>query len=213
MSGGHDVDRLIALRQHTRAFLKKGMLFRQGDSWDGLYILHSGWAFNYRLTGEGRRQIFHIFLPGDVVNLSALRLERAPDTVQALTDVVVCVFPRVEMDSYMHDDIRRTHFLERQWLDAVWSAKESIADLGRRTSAQRIARFILGIERRLRERDFVSDGKFAFPLRYQHIADTLGLTPVHVNRIFTDLRTQGIIDLQGRTLSILRPEALASLVS
>jgi CRP-like cAMP-binding protein len=82
--------------------------------------------------------------------------------------------------------------------------ENSVLDLGRRTSTQRIAGFILGLEQRLRERGLASEGTFEFPLRYRHIADILGLTPVHVNRIISSLREQGVIELEHRTLSVRR---------
>lgn len=211
--GGTDgsANEIAALRKDVRTVAKRTDLYREGDLWDHLYILNKGWAFSYRVTNEGRRQIFNVFLPGDPVNVAALRQDRAPTTVQALTDLVVCVFNRNELDAYIHEDIHRTHQLEHYWLQALWAMKNSVLDLGRRTSSQRIAGFILGLEQRLRERSLAIEGTFEFPLRYRHVADVLGLTPVHVNRVISSLREQGIIELQHRTLSIRRLADLTAL--
>jgi CRP/FNR family transcriptional regulator, anaerobic regulatory protein len=118
------------------------------------------------MTGDNRRQIFNILVPGDAINMASLRMERAPISVEALTDIVVCVFSRWALEDYVHGDIRRIHQLERYWLNAIASMKERVLDLGRRSSTQRIARLILNLEERLRERNLAKDGIFEFPLRY-----------------------------------------------
>ena len=195
---------LIALRKDARTVAKKTDLYREGDPWEHFYILNKGWAFSYRVTNEGHRQIFNVYLPGDPINVASVRQDSAPTSVQALTDLVVCIFDRKEMDAFIHSDIHRTRHLEHYWLQSLWAMENSVLDLGRRTSTQRIAGFILGLEQRLRERGLASEGTFEFPLRYRHIADILGLTPVHVNRIISSLREQGVIELEHRTLSVRR---------
>lgn len=83
--------------------------------------------------------------------------------------------------------------------------------LGHRTAKQRTARLILSLDRRLRERGLIANGSIEFPLRYQHVADALGLTPVYANRIISALRAQGVIDLRNRPLSIRRSDELAAI--
>lgn len=204
-------DELIALRNDVRRISKRADLFREGDPWDELYILRKGWAFSYRYASNSSRQIFSFFLPGDPINIASLRMDRAPISVQSLTDVAVCVFSRTELDAYVHDNIRRTHHLEHYWLQTALTLKDSVMDLGRRTSTQRIARLILSFEQRLRERNLARNGIMDFPLRYRHIGDTLGLTPVHVNRVISLLRERGIIELRHRTLTILRMGELVAM--
>jgi CRP/FNR family transcriptional regulator len=52
-----------------------------------------------------------------------------------------------------------------------------------------------------------------FPLRQHHIADAVGLTPVHVNKLLTDLRRGGIIRLSERSLAVLDPVRLRAVAS
>jgi CRP/FNR family transcriptional regulator len=202
---------VMGLRKDVRTIPKRKILYREGDEWDEFYNLYSGWAFSYRITNDGRRQIFDILFPGDAINMSAFRLDRAPFTVQALTDLIVCVFDRQALDVFMHDEIQRMHRVEHYWLNALWSVKSKLMDLGRRSSTQRIARFILGLEDRLRERGRASGGPFEFPLGHTHIADAIGLTPVHVNRIISSFRKQGLIELHSHSLHIKRRSELSAL--
>ena len=98
---------IMTMRKDVRTIAKRKILYREGDQWDEFYNLYSGWAFNYRITSDGRRQIFDILIPGDPINMSALRLDRAPFSVQALTDLIVCVFDRQTLDAHLHDEIQR----------------------------------------------------------------------------------------------------------
>ncbi len=53
-----------------------------------------------------------------------------------------------------------------------------------------------------------SDDRIPFPLTQEELADATGMTPVHVNRMIKQLRADGLIDLQGKILSILDPQEL-----
>jgi CRP-like cAMP-binding protein len=80
-----------------------------------------------------------------------------------------------------------------------------IVDLGRRAADERIARLILNLTGRLAERGLVRSTplEFDFPLRQHHIADATGLTAVHVSKVLTEFRRNGLINISGRSLTIL----------
>jgi CRP-like cAMP-binding protein len=61
---------------------------------------------------------------------------------------------------------------------------------------------------RMRNVGLVEDGSFHMPVTQEELADTLGITPVHVNRVLQRLKSDGLIELGGRTLKILDVEAL-----
>ncbi|MGZ5827615.1 MAG: Crp/Fnr family transcriptional regulator, partial [Xanthobacteraceae bacterium] len=60
---------------------------------------------------------------------------------------------------------------------------------------ERIAGLILRLRDRLDARGEVENETFRFPLRQQHIADIAGLTSVHVSRVLTQLRKDGLVDI------------------
>jgi CRP-like cAMP-binding protein len=91
------------------------------------------------------------------------------------------------------------------------AADDRLVDLGRRSALQRLARFIIEI-RRLASRsgEAVADTMF-FPLKRQHIADALGLTPVHVGRVLGQLLAEKIVRIHGSSMTIMDAAALAEL--
>ena len=81
-------------------------------------------------------------------------------------------------------------------------------DLGRRTADERLARLILRLMKRLAKRGMVQGQTMEFPLRQHQIADATGLTPVHVSRVLGNFRRKGLIEINGRSLTILNATEL-----
>jgi CRP-like cAMP-binding protein len=59
-----------------------------------LYTLYAGWAFRHKTLPDGRRQILNIHLPGDLIGLQGAMFEAPAYSVEALTEVQLCLLPR-----------------------------------------------------------------------------------------------------------------------
>jgi len=112
--------------------------------------------------------------------------------------------------------VTRLYFrLDETWgagHDLCLSSKEAsearLVDLGRRNAEQRLARLILDLRRRLREKGLSDGTAIPFPLRQQTIADALGLTQVHVSRVMRSLRQSRILQTKAGQINILDMDAL-----
>ena len=89
--------------------------------------------------------------------------------------------------------------------------RERIVSLGRRDARGRIAYLLCELLWRHKAVGLTSDESFFLPLTQMEIADTLGLTPVHVNRVLQDLRNQGLVTLRYGMLHLLDVERLQAL--
>ena len=70
------------------------MLFLEGTSSAHLYTVLSGWAFRYKLLPDGRRQILNYCFPGDFIGLQGSVMNEMQHSIEALSDMVLCVFQR-----------------------------------------------------------------------------------------------------------------------
>jgi CRP/FNR family transcriptional regulator, anaerobic regulatory protein len=97
--------------------------------------------------------------------------------------------------------------LSKAWIEEKDRSDQLIVDLGRRTADERIARLILNLAERLAQRGMMQAATTAmdFPLRQHHIADATGLTPVHVSKVLSQFRRNGLIRISDRSLAILDP--------
>ena len=176
-----------------------------------LYTLYAGWAIRCKTLQDGRRQILNIILPGDLIGLQGAMFEAAAYSVEAITEVQLCLLPRRKVWSLFEN-------MPELAFDVTWlgSREEGIVDenltsAGQRAAAERIAALIIQLYKRLDMLGLVVNGAMPFPLTQQHIADTLGLSLVHTNKSLAKLRKLGMFSQTNGTLLLSNPKALESL--
>ena len=176
-------------------------LLREGDSTDSLFLLVEGWACRCTTTGDGSRQIAGLAVPGDVVNLDSLLLDRIDYGVRVIRRATVLTLARDRALALAaeHPGIARAF----TWLALVENAtlgKWALC-LGRRSSRERLAHLFCELSLRLGGENGNESG-FELPLTQEHLADALGLTPVHVNRVMQQLRVEGLVSTASRVMTI-----------
>lgn len=171
-------------------------------------IICSGWAISSIALPDGRRQIISFILSGDIVSAGSLMAPMSGHSVEAITEVKYRKFRRAEIKELMFG---RSDLLEKLfslWTEAKERSDQLALDLGRRRADERIARLILRLSDKIANRSAVRTQTFEFPLRQRHIADATGLTPVHVSKVMGELQRAGLIEINGRSLTILNPTEL-----
>ena len=184
------------------------ILFHVNERVGKVPVLREGWAIRFSLFGDGRRQILSVLLPGDVLHLSLLFQDVLAFSVQTLTPARYCLFDREKLVEYFSASKHSVSNLSALWADETSRRDRHLADIGRRKPDERVARFILDLMKRLAQKGLVEGFAIPFPLRQHHVADILGLSPVHVSRIFTKFRKLGIIDASSDILNIIDPARL-----
>jgi CRP/FNR family transcriptional regulator, anaerobic regulatory protein len=183
----------------------------QGRRSEHLYTVLSGWAFRYKMLDDGRRQILNHALPADMIGLQGALMREMEHSVEALTPLVLCVFPRQKLwDLYsrfpsLAFDITWLAAREEQIID------EHMVSLGRRTALERTAFLLLHLFVRADEASLVKDGSIAFPFTQQHLADTLGLSLVHTNKTLKRLLALKAIRWKDRVFEMVDRAALAAI--
>jgi CRP-like cAMP-binding protein len=174
-----------------------------GDLPSTMFVIESGTAIRYRVLRSGERQILSFILPGDQCDLNVFLLKKMDHSVAALD--------RVQLSHIKRDDVLQT-YLQRPRIAAAlwWSAlqaeaisRERIVALGRRRARGRIAYLFVDLYWRMKSIDQAGDHKLELPLTQVEIADTLGLTPVHVNRVMKQLEREGLIQKKRGTVDLL----------
>lgn len=195
------------LRRGARVLPARATIYREGDLATEFHTLFDGWAFRYKLIADGRRQILSFLLPGDSISFQLMRSDRLRFSVQALTEVSLCVFEREALSRYVAERPALTGRLDHLAAREIADADDRLTDLGQRSAHERVASLILQLYLRLQQRNLADDDSFVSPLRQQHIGDALGLTSVHVSRVLKDLRSEGLIGVDHERL-ILRDQPM-----
>jgi CRP-like cAMP-binding protein len=184
---------------------------RQGAACDHLYTVLSGWAFRYKMLDDGRRQILNYALPADMVGLQGTLMREMEHSVEALTPLVLCVFPRSKLyELYakipsLAFDITWLAAREEQLID------EHLVSLGRRTALERTAYLLLHLYVRADEASLVRNNAIQFPFTQQHLADTLGMSLVHTNKTLKRLQMSKAIRWKDRMFEMNDRAALVAI--
>jgi CRP-like cAMP-binding protein len=195
----------LKIHQTDHTVPARRTICREQDLHDAVPIICSGWAASIVMLSDGSRQILSFLLPGDIVSTALLFEARPHCLVEAITDVRYRTFKRTELKELTFKHPALLDKLSKAWIEEKTRADQLIVDLGRRTADERIARLILNLVDRLSRRDMVHGDplEFEFPLRQHHIADATGLTPVHVSKVLSEFRRNGLIKISERSLTIL----------
>jgi CRP-like cAMP-binding protein len=166
-------------------------------------LLLDGFAARYKFLADGGRQITALHVAGDFVDLHAFLLKTMDHGIVALSPCHVAFAE--------HGDLKRItekapHLTRLLWLDTLVDGaihREWIVAMGRRSRKSQLAHLICELYVRLDGVQRVTDGSFHFPLSQSEMADVLGLSVVHMNRVIQSLRREGLISWTHHTISVL----------
>jgi len=175
---------------------------REGDLLLHCPLLLEGFACCYKILECGERQIFALHLANDLCNLSSLLLERPSHSIGTLTPARVAFVPHATILDWTRHHPDRVLALWRTTLIETANSQEWIVNLGRRTAYQRTAHLLCEFLLRMCWAGLAQGLACRMPFTQAELADTLGLTAVHVNRILQSLRNEKLIDLRNGTLIV-----------
>jgi CRP-like cAMP-binding protein len=206
-----DLKSLDAIIDGEITIRRRRDLVVDGYEYRKLGFVKEGYAMRYKLLRNGKRQILNVILPGDVVGLPGSFHDRALYSVTAISDLRmhVCV-----LDAYIRLCYQRPQFgLALSWI-AVQEATtyaEHIIDVGRRTPIERLSHFLLELYARLRAVGYAEENRFTLPFSQEVMADVLGLSVPHLNRMMQQLRAEKLISDQERQVEFVDIEAMQTL--
>lgn len=177
-------------------------LIREEDPPEAVYLVLDGFACRYKTLPDGRRSITAYLVPGDFCNLHVTILGEMDHTIGTLAP---CTIVEIEQAT-IHDLTCRSPRIAR----ALWwstlvdegTLREWLVSLGKRPADRQLAHLLCELRLRLLTVGKASSNSYSLPLTQEELADSMGITPVHVNRVLQQLREDGLIRLQDRMLTV-----------
>jgi CRP-like cAMP-binding protein len=175
---------------------------REGDDPQAVRLVLSGWAYRYKQLPDGRRQVVALLLPGDLGDHNVFVLSEMDHSIGALSAVTLIEIPPAAFEAMMTAHPRVTRALYWESLVNAAVQREWMLNLGRRVATERLTHLFCEVFYRLRAIGLVQGDSCEMPLTQADLADVIGMTPVHVNRVLQTLRRQKLVELKGRRLTI-----------
>jgi CRP/FNR family transcriptional regulator, nitrogen fixation regulation protein len=167
-------------------------VFGEGEPAEYVYQVIEGAVRSYKLLSDGRRQIGAFHLAGDMFGLENGGVHRF--TAEAIVDTAVRLVKRVSLAQVAENDATIARDLLNMTANNLRHAEDHMLLLGRKTSLERVAAFLLEMDRRL-----TAAGVIALPMCRRDIADYLGLTLETVSRALSILHHKGVLGFLGQS--------------
>jgi len=189
-----DREAILALPVKQKLIERHEFIVRERELATHSCLMLSGYSIRSKLTGNGGRQIVAIHMTGEMVDLQNSVLGIADHSVQALTSCKVAYIPREEI---LRLAAERPRVARAMWIDTLVDGsifREWIMNVGRRDARTRLAHLLCEFSLRLKLAGLGQENDYELPMTQEQLADTTGLTPVHVNRSMKALEADGLID-------------------
>lgn len=206
-----DTEAVRALGEAPVDLPRHAVLRREGEPPRHIYLLLSGWVASSVLLPGGERQIVKFHLPGDMLGTPSMCLAQAADTLTALTAVTVS---RVPLAAFGAAFAASPRFAAAMFLSVQRervALMDRLAAVGRTAAIARVAALLLEMEERSRAVYGGTAGTFDLPLTQEQIGDHLGLTAVHVNRVFRQMVNSGLISRERQRVVLCDPARLRAM--
>ena len=193
---------LLSLPYTTRKLAPSAHIIRDGDRPDHVCLLLTGFAHRYKLTGEGGRQIISIHMASEFVDLQNIFLDVSDHSVQTLTQAEIAFIPRSALSDLA---LARPAVGRALWIQTLIDAsifREWVVNVGRRDSRARVAHILCEFSLRLESAGLARNHRYELPMTQEQLADAVGLTSVHVNRVLKQLGEEGLISRNKRSVAI-----------
>jgi CRP-like cAMP-binding protein len=206
-----DAAALESATANPRRYVARQDLIREGDEPGPMFVVLEGWVCRYKVLPSGTRQIMAFLMPGDACDLHIKLLEQMDHSIQAITAASVATITRGQMQAVMRDHPNVASAMYTAQLVDEGIMRAWIVSMGRRSAPERVAHLICELYLRARNIGLTGEGEFALPLSQSVLADALGMTTVHINRVLKELRLAGAMSVKRGSVTILDPIKLVQI--
>ncbi|WP_189338393.1 Crp/Fnr family transcriptional regulator [Sphingobium sp. SCG-1] len=202
----------LARLEETQRKVKRGAVIqRANDPVSELFVLRHGRVMSYVIMPDGSRQILRVYFPGDFIGSASTIYSKAPESLVALADSVLCPFDKAGLRVLLEEHPRVAALMFMLSQTERVALTDRLASLGRTSAKARVAAFLLDIIHRLRVMNDDITDTFDLKLTQEEIGDAIGLTSVHVNRMIRQMEAEGLIRRSNGSITLLNEQKLASI--
>jgi CRP-like cAMP-binding protein len=206
-----ELEILASIAGPTQSVARHRTIRREGDRPQSIYMLIEGWVVSSMTLADGSRQIVKVHLPGDILGSPSVALDRAAETLTALTPVRLRSIGLAGLGALF---TRAPHLAALLFLSAQQERiilMDRLCSIGRTSAECRLSALLVHLHDRLKLIRPDLGSRFDHPLTQEQIGDIIGLTAVHVNRVFRALEEKRLILRDGHSVELLDIPALRRL--
>lgn len=188
-----DVRAIECLPIDVRQYEPHALVVCEGQRPEHCCVIMEGFLARAKNDRDGKRQILSIHIPGEIPDLQSLHLPVMDHDIWTLSSSHVGLISHKAMRRLTSE---RPNVLTALWRETLVDAalfREAITNVGRRNATTRTAHLLLEMKTRLQAIGMAQGDEYILPMTQSDLADTLGLSIVHVNRVLQALRARGLV--------------------
>lgn len=209
--GRNDLAALLELPSQIETYQSGQTIIALNEPIEKIYVIESGWAIRARYLDDGRRQIINFQMPGDYFDFMAIVGAQSDHMISAATDLTLRSFDGSAFLTAIQTSPRLASAFWWVTVQEETILRQHIVRVGRMSARERIANFILELNRRQNIAESEFSDFVPLPVPQAFLADALGLSVVHVSRSLTALKTRKLIQTTRYGIEIMDRDALIDL--
>lgn len=205
--------RLEEVVQHTKPILqRRHVLFRQGDTFEALYVVRAGAVKTYMVSENGEEHVTGFYLPGDIVGVDGVSGGIYSTTAVALETTSVCTLPFSALEKMAAHTPNVQRYVFQVMAKEIQRDQQMMMLLSRKSAEQRVATLLLRFSEHLHQRN-LSSISFRLAMSRTEIGNYLGLAVETVCRVMTRFAKLNLVEADGKSITLLDVAALQQLAS
>ena len=202
---------LDALIVHWINVRRHNSVYRAGERFHALFAIRTGSLKTVMHGKEGREQVLGYHIPGDIVGIDGIALDRYDSNAIALEHTEICARPFAVIEDLARTNLALQRSIHQFMSRELMRNHNAMFVLGSMSAEERLIVFLLGLADRHGGRGNLCC-EYSLTLTRQDIGSYLGLRIETVSRHFSLLQEAGLIQVQGRSVKLLDPVAMRKLV-
>ena len=181
-----------------------------GQHVDYACLVAYGIAARFDQMRNGQRQLTAFHIPGDMCDLHSVVAPTAAWGITAISPTTIVHVQHAQLCAVIAD---HPNLALAFWRDGTADASvlaKWLGNVGRQDARARLAHMLCEFGIRMELAGLGTRTSFELAVTQEQLADALGLTPVHVNRMLQRLRSEGLIATQGQRIDVVDREKLVA---
>jgi len=168
--------------------------------------IREGWAYSFRTTESGGRTVGGFYTSGDVLGMPLFFSREFHYSARAMTKLKIC---SVSMDDFIGQVRRQDNYFEyflQEGGRMIWLISDRVYDLAHRSAEERLCRAFLLVF--LRACGGRSDQPLDIPVTQEMLADLIGTSKIHINRLLVKLKNEGVCHISHGSMAVFNWDML-----
>ena len=197
--GLDELKKIIADRK-VKYIRKKQIIYYEGDSISGIYLILSGKVKAIKLNDDGREFVTGMYGPEDYIGIQAmLSGDHYNETVEAIEDTTICLLPKETVNQLLDNYTDIGQKFIKVLSSNLIEKEEQLLQLAYHSVRKRMAEILL----RLAKSSNDGADELIIRISREDLASMAGMATETVSRTLSDFKDENIIEKKGSVIHIL----------